>query len=1331
MSCRAKYRKNIIDNSKRIIKNNATSYLEGDNYIDIPFGVSKKIKDRAQALQVARNRATEVNEMYQAKKFGNVVFINKEQERAIRLEIAPSSLLLDAYEVKNGQKEASTLFQQENENRKPPISELNNKLIQVLNQIGISVTDFNFYKDWYKLTYNVDLNENVAAVADLTNKLVAVAQDKENISTLPEEAAHFIIETFNNTELQSKLLELVVNEPIYQEVVNDYSKLYNNDETKLRKEALGKLLVQSFIKQYTESTKIESKLYSGLKRLIERFFNLFKKDKQLTNELDNIAKEILSGKAALELNEVKDDTFYQLDSTKYSESTELNTLKSKLEDIIKKRIIRLKIYENKALSEYSKEEKARIDKLLKAFQEDKISLGIVDFINDIDQDTESTWNRLKKVEGNALETAKVLREIKAYVIPFNDTLKDIRSELSLGEGNEEIITEITKITSKLDDLERLYNKKVRIVLSQFLFPFAENNKSINSPEDLLKKLEEEKDISIVSRFLDSMAESTDDVLGLFDRVAKEYKERARISAYSKIRDLLLLDEKLKKSGIKNNDWMYEESNGKLSGNLVTEYNQGEFKEARAKAWNNIKDRLKQHYDIDLPSDSIERSMLLSKNKEANRDYKAFWKNWFKENVVPNPKAAELINQKKDYFNSIYGNQMSKGRLKAEIAFEDWMIANTTESINPYTGEITKFLKGELTLPADKYKSKVYQNILANPLKAEYYNKVLNIKKEQDKYLPDTLIDPFLAPQIRKDFLERAKGDLTKAVKEEINDIKKLREDEDEFGSDLKLTDTEDKPVNFLPTYYTRKIKDSNDLSTDLTATMALYIQMSEDYKEMQKVVNVLELGEEVLADRKIIEGDSALNKAFNKLGISSEKAYSRQRGGNSYERYKDWMEMVVYGKKKVNEKWLNIAGFNTVKMVDMFNKYTSIQALGFNVYSAVNNSLLGNALARQEAFSREFIGKGGLTFADKTYWSEVPNYLNSVGDPYSNSKLKLVGEVMDIMQDFTEKTREINTDRTKFSRLATTGSLYVLNSIGEHQIQWRTALAVMDNIKLTDKTDGKTINLWQAFEVVDGKVQLKTNLEGPNGKEFTMDDVISAGLRIKALNQKLHGIYNDVDRSAIQKWTMGRMALMFRKWIKPGINRRFDPKRYDYSLDKEVEGMYITSWNFLKKVKGDLRSVMTIYNELTPGEQANIRRTALELSYMIGAALLAAILEAQIDDDDDEKLLAFTAYQFNRMQTDLMFYVPVIGIREQVKIVKSPMAGIKTLQGAINMIDFTTYLNLLAPFNDEDFLKKYKAGKHKGDTKFYVKATNLVPVVENVRRLLSPEEQLKYFTSDF
>lgn len=1494
MSCRAKYRSEIINNAKRIIKADALSYKEGDNYIDIPFGVSRNIKDRAQALQVARRKATEVNEIYQQKVFGTTVFINHEQERAIRLLIAPSSLLIDAYEVKNGQREASTLFQLETKEESAPNKELNTKLTQILNQLGVTVTSLDAYKEYYKLKYGKDLDVNPNALADLFNKIIAVAQDKEKIDTLPEEVSHIILKTFDGSELLNKLLELVVNDPIYEQVKKEYSRLYNNDETKIREEALGKLLAQSFIKQYTESTKVESKLFSGLKRLIERFFNLFKKNKQLTNELDKIAKEILSGNANLEVNNIKDNTIkngiikegvdfvfeqspelfdigtkqeysqyldtifpdskvrdivyhgsfdkieqfnkeklksgkgvgfyfssdikysrdllgapfvnghlinlinpdiggyaadflrpedkiniesqgkdgviaqsafieipeyvafepeqihilgsksdiegfkkwkkanlmYQLDSTKYTESTTLDNLKSKLEDVIKKRITRLKIYENKALSEYSKEEKVRVDKLLKLFNEDKITLGIVDFINDIDHDTESTWNRLKKVEGNALETAKVLREIKAYVIPFNDTLKDIRSELSLQEGNEEIINEITKITSKLDDLQRIYDKKVKLVLSQFLFPFAENNKSITSPEDLLKKLEEEKDISIVSRFLDSMAESTDDILGLFDRVAKEYKERARISANSKIRDLLLLDKKLKDSGIKNNDWMYEVSNGNISGNLVTEYNQGEFKDAKNKAWNTIKDKLKEAYNIDLPSDSIERDLLLSKNKEANRDYKAFWKNWFKENTQPNPKATQLIADKRAYFDSLYGKQTSKGKLKADIAFDDWLLNNTTETLNPYTGETTTYLKGELMLPADKYKNKVYTDIQSNSLKKQYYDTVVNIKKEQDKYLPDSIIDPYLAPQIRKDFLERAKGNITKAVKEEINDIKKLREDEDEFGLDIELVDTEDKPVNFLPVYYTRKIKDTNDLSLDITATMALYIQMSEDYKEMQKVVNVLELGEEVLANRKIVEGESALNKVFNKAGLNANKAYSRQRGGNSYERYKDWMEMVVYGKKKVNEKWLNVAGINTVKAIDMFNKYTSIQALGFNVYSAVNNTLLGNALARQEAFSKEFIGKGGLSFADKTYWSEMSKYLNGIGDPYSDSKLKLVGDLMDIMQDFTEKTREINTDRTKFGRLANTGALYVLNSAGEHQIQWRTALAVMDNIKLTDK-DGKNINLWEALEVIDGKIHLKTDLKGPNGKEFTMDDVISAGLRIKALNQKLHGIYNDVDRSAIQKWTIGRMALMFRKWIKPGINRRFDPKRYDYSLDKEVEGMYVTSWNFLKKVKGDLRSVMTIYNELTPGEQANIRRTALELSYMIGAALLAAILEAQIDDEDDEKLLAFTAYQFNRMQTDLMFYVPVLGIREQVKIVKSPMAGIKTLQGAINMIDFTTYLNVLAPFNDEDFLKKYKSGKHKGDTKFYVKATNLVPVVENIRRLLAPEEQLKYFNTDF
>lgn len=1223
--------------------------------------------------------------------------------------------------------EQTQLFQQENKAKQPPIKELNAQLIQILNKMGIPVTSMEWYRNWLQEKFGEDVPNSIG-VADLTNKLVAIDAGKEDISTLPEEAAHFIVAAMMHTPLYQKLDAEIVNDPIYPEVFKRYVNTYKGNLKLVRFEAIGKLLGQSLIKQYPSTSKTQNRLITALKRLYEQFMNLFKKNKSLTEELDYISRQILlGGNPNLRPDLIDGEKFYQLDSEKYKVSESLDNLKDKLESIVKKRYTRLQIYKNRAVGDYATEEGKKVDALLKKYLQDKVTLGIVEFINDIGHDLQASKNKLKKVleKQNNIAIAKELREIKSYVLPFKEDLKSIKAELAFRNNAEdkEIIDEITTIVGELDDLEIIYNDKVNSLMANYLFSYAQNNTNIKTPKDLELLLKEAKDISLTSRFLDSMAETTDDILGILDRVAKEAKERARINIYNDLRDLIALDRELKDNGIKNTEFMAEvDSAGNVTGNVVTEYNQFEYKKALNSAFKSIEEKVNQHFGITLPKDKAEREVLLDKTKGARKEWNRLWAAWFKDNTKPNPKAKEIIENKSKYFKDLYGEEMFKGKLRSDLAFTEWLNDNYSESVG-FDGRVWVSYKKELALPADKYKNKQYTDIQNDPLKKKYYNKYIELKEQADKYLPINAINPFLLPQKRKDFQERLKKSGIKAIKEEFGDLKD-REDDTEFGDRRQLADTDDIPVNFLPIYYTRRIENTEDLSLDITSTLASYLNMASNYKEMNKVIHILELGEEILSNRKVVTGENALSKGMEKLGLSGSKAYNRERGGNAYERYKDWMSMVVYGKMKEDEKWLSGLGVNTAKAIDMFNSYTSISGLAANVYSAVNNSVLGNALVRQEAFAREFISKGSLTFADKTYISELGGFLKSVNTPYSNNKLKLVGEFMDIMQDFKEKTNDLNTDRSTLGRMASKNSLYFLNSAGEHQIQWRTALAIMGSIKLKQGT--KELNLWEALDIEDGKVVLKPNLKTLDGKDFTMSDVIGTGLKIKALNQKLHGIYNDVDRSAIQKWALGRMALVFRKFIKPGFNRRFDPKRFDYSLNSEVEGMYRTTLSFLNNVRKDLNSYKVIWNELNDSQKANVKRSALEFAYLMAAMMLAWITEAALDDEDDKKALSFMAYEFNRLYVDLSFYS---NPKSVFTLINQPIAGVKTIQRTLDLADFTIFFDV-NPFDDSDeFIRRYKTGPNKGEAKGYVALKRLTPVLNNIEALLTPEEKLKYFNS--
>lgn len=56
----------------------------------------------------------------------------------------------------------------------------------------------------------------------------------------------------------------------------------------------------------------------------------------------------------------------------------------------------------------------------------------------------------------------------------------------------------------------------------------------------------------------------------------------------------------------------------------------------------------------------------------------------------------------------------------------------------------------------------------NEAQREFYNTIVNIKTELDSYLPDYKVSNYLAPQIRKDHIERLKD--SKSFKEAKNNL---------------------------------------------------------------------------------------------------------------------------------------------------------------------------------------------------------------------------------------------------------------------------------------------------------------------------------------------------------------------------------------------------------------------------------------------------------------------------------------------------------------------------------------------------------------------------------
>lgn len=1124
-------------------------------------------------------------------------------------------------------------------------------------------------------------------------EMIRLANGIEGEKALPEEFAHFAIEAMGESPLINRLVNNLSSSGLIGEILGDeyetYNTLYKGDTAKLAKEAAGKLLAKHLLKSEPIGQKPYKNLLERVISAIKSFFKTMNANQiqkamyEADKDFGRLARDILNGRMDEEINVGNINSsglFYQTNERVQRD-------RRLLQDIMNNELKRLKIYEKRnPNSQFSANQRLLIDRLELELADNNEVEGIYAFLDNALEELQKVSSRLEVLRNtpatNANERASVLRDVRNYMYSYKNIIEDIRKALVDEERytdnryGQRVRVALDNASILIGDLFVKYNDVSMPLFVDFIKPFVGENIMIPfgkfkgkviKAEDLVKMADE--DISPFDRWLDSMADSSDYMLKVMDQAVKKSKEQARLRTIDVMKQLQAATIKLEKAGIKNTDWMFErDSKGNLSGNYISEINQALFKEKVREMFKSLNEK----YGKNPVGENAEK---YKKERQA----------WFDANM-------EIVNGKKVPKMSIYGN-------------------------------------------------KQYQRL--NAAQKEYYDTVMNIKSQLDSYLPEKYTTLTNAVKIRKDLLERVKSSDgvrsgAKQIWESIKDEFIRRTDDVDFGDRATVKDFEGNEVQTLPIYFT-KLKEgesANDLSTDIVSTLTAYAAMANDFDEMNKVIDVLELGRDLLRERQVIQtqGGKPLVEKFKAVGRKVESKLTKEGEATRFvQRLNDFFEMQVYGRYMADKGTFGKTNIDKGKVANFVNRVTSMNNLALNVLSGISNIATGKVMMRIESFAGEFFNEKNTITADRVYGQSLPAYLAEIGNRVKTSKLALWDELFNVMQEYEQDVREVNFDRkTWFSRMFGTSTLFFMNNAGEHWMQNRTSLALADAYKMK-APNGKIVSLWDAMEVVPidknnkkagAKLQLKQGYTKADGSAFTQDDIIKFSRRSAAINQRMHGIYNKADRSAVQRLAIGRMGMMFRKWIKPSLNRRFKSATYNYDLDAWIEGYYRTSGRFLLQLARDLRetqfNLAARWNELTPTEKANIRRALTETGHFLAVMAIIGLIEWS-DDKDRPWLVRMAEYQARRLYTELGTMIPGKPmISEGLKIIKSPAAGVNTIE---NMLDLTKLLN---PWN---YMDELQSGRYEGHSTAYKSffESPIIPMNRAIYRGLHPETGIPFF----
>lgn len=1323
----------------------------------------------------------------------------------IRSEVKPAGKVVqDLFEVDD--LPFQKLPRQEKEKT---LQDLDNKLKNILSDLGINVKTYADLKE--------KLGIDALGFAELTLGDAEIGiREFRNRTTLPEEASHVFIAMLEGTPLKERLFKILDTDDFYKEILGTdleaYEKVHNGNKEALLNEAAAKALADKFIlkhKSYENNKGLSfllQKVWDYVKNLISRISktNMQRELDILTNTIpESIISRNISDIGGEKQNIKPLGKFYELNT---SINKEQKLLKKTLESLRKRELYYERRLSNNPNQEVLQKSLAKYQKLikdtLKNYEEATYVTGISNYLVSLSEDANVFLDSISVIESKFanIESAKdvqflatQLKNMKYSVDTNKSTLESIidilgresRKSLQQQKNYNELLQLAEQNLKTLDIVEKNYYDLGGKLVGEFLKPLLGNRNSADLLDDInrnrpeakkLKPLQLEEalksaegDISFLVRWLDSMAETPDDVLKLIDVAVKDQKLKALLQNTEDKKTLMTLEKELTKAGLKSSQIAeVDPTTGKPTGYFVTESNWGAWYNKRAEFFKQLDADIAQETDYTGYKDMISQGA----EDSVTRPYRLRINSFYNQHTLsdyrrPNETMSEVDRELAHKANILTREEYYKWfhfNVRFDRAHNKYVILRDT---NPQ-----------------------YMAIQSNPALKRYYDAVLDMKYKLDRYLPEQMQHGRRLPQIHKDLLERLKtASHERDSKSFVNVFKQIKEgfqileDDDEHGVSYELSNDEAHPVKFLPIYYVQKLQNPTELSLDISSTMALYSLMANDYHEMSKVIDVLEISKDIVDSRTIYKVDPSgrpIMENINVLGTKLQRRLRKPKGASLVaDRLNDYFNMVLYGEWKAKEP-IKGTKLDRGKMLDTFNSYVSLTALGFNLFAGVANINMGKTMERLDAIAQTYFTEKDILYADAMYTKDLANIVGSVGSPdgknymtNSYSKINLWAEMHDTLQDRKQETKELHAGRKNFfARMFNLSSIFFINRAGEHWLQIRTSVALANSYRY-DTTKGKFVwrkefydsvtklereqkaeihklksptaanikkikdiykpgiakekekldakwkdmtNYYEAFEKQDNKLVIK------NGINDNFEDRKAFINRQNSLNNSFHGIYNDVDKSAAQQYSMFRLVNAFRKWMVPFFNRRFSKTQYNFQLDDYTQGYYNTVGMFigtlLREWKNAEYSLRKHWNTLSDLEKANFKKAIAETAHLIGWLVLALVLEGLVSggSDDDEWALQMMAYQANRMVTEIgsMYPTPLM-LRELGRMIQRPVPGSSYIENIFDMTRFWQWGDVL------------ESGRFKDKTRLEKALIKGTPVLSQAYDLGYIEEKMVFF----
>ena len=625
---------------------------------------------------------------------------------------------------------------------------------------------------------------------------------------------------------------------------------------------------------------------------------------------------------------------------------------------------------------------------------------------------------------------------------------------------------------------------------------------------------------------------------------------------------------------------------------------------------------------------------------------------------------------------------------------------------------------------------------------QYYDTVMKLKGQIEELLPSYAQNLYLPPQRRASWLDIIKkgidGKMTtkqvvKNLLDRMNPIK-VRANEQDYGMFIDNNnyietkgDFDSNILRTIPIFYTRRLKDQNDLLLDFSAGLLSLAQTAVNYDAMFKIKDIVEMmGDYIKSRNPVAKRNGATQAEVVETQAIHIVSKLRDKNKSFNDLVDGFIDKHIYGveMKDQGTGW---------RILQSLINYTSLNQLAPNLKGGLSNFLVGEHQMLIEAVAGSLSGvrlkdKSDVMYTVSDYAAANALVLGTAVHPgnlmdhlsnNTSSTAHLLAERFDPLQDLANEQGGKRYYNSAFRQIVGGFDVMGLYSSGEAIIHYVNMYACLLNEKVLD-ANGKKVSLYSAFEPYGKRTKKNGNaeltikqgykqLDGTAIDDAYLDKVKA---RIRNINQKTHGSMNREDKGLIHRRMAGRAVMNFRQWMVEHYSRRYRGRYWDYSQRKFVEGYFNTVGKLVQSYASDYVSFINDahcrWDELDAAQKENVYRACSEV------ALLAALLgvSALVGDPNKYKgkyWARMWIYQLRRLILDEQASMPWGIPNEGVTVLDSPIASINTINGIL--YPYTGLIN-------GDFKDTIQSGRYKGWNKYGRNLLKNVPFYKQIDQTL-------------